>query len=251
MQTATVRKHYTTDDVQKAIDAVKCGSHSLRQAEKDYGVPRATIDRKMKGGPLDQQTNSPGIIPYLNLEEESSIAVWAIECSKRGQPRTPLDIRFAAKRILENVPRKTPFTHNIPSHHWYRDFQKRNPIVKSRKPEALSSASANVSEGDLRKWWFNIDLYLKENGYINIVQDASRIFNTDESMFLFNPKPVKVLVERTSKTSYMSQRGGNKTGVTVLHTVSNFYLSSNQIFLIKYMFNYNRFRQMDLTLNHL
>lgn len=152
--------------------------------------------------------------------EEASITDWAIKCSSRGQPRTPLDIRFAAKAIIEKFPRKSVFKDNLPSHTWYQSFLRRNSSLKARKPEALSASSANVSEEDLKGWWTNIDQYLEENNLKHIMNCPERIANCDESMFEFNPKPGKVLVEKSSKNSYMSQMSGNKTGCTVLHTVS-------------------------------
>lgn len=197
---------------------MKSGTHSLRQAERDFNVPRSTICRKLNDE--NPQKHRKGKIPFLNKEEENSIAKWAIKCSQRGYPRTSQDIRLAAQRILVKFPRKTPFKNNLPSYDWFKSFLNRNTSVKVRKPEALSTASTNVTEADIRKWWNTIDHYLKQNNLIEIMTDSSRIANCDESFFEFNPKPGKVLVERESKNSYLSQNGGNKVGCTVLHTVS-------------------------------
>lgn len=226
-----IRKNYSTKDIVNAVNAVKCGSHSEREAAKAFGVPRSTIHRKIND---DNPTRlQPGNNPFLNPEEERSIANWAIDCSRRGHPRTPTDIRFAAKNILDHFPRKNPFKDNLPSYNWYTKFLKRNPSVKPRKPEALSTASTNISEADIRKWWNNIDSYLKINGYDDIIKNPSRVGNCDESMFEFNPKPGKVLVERESKNSYLAQNGGNKVGCTVLHTVSvscHYFMQNNTNF---------------------
>lgn len=201
-----------------AINAVKEGTLSLRKASKQFGVPAATIYAKIKTNVVKK--NRKGPTPYLTEMEERSIVDWIIECSKRGHPRTSIDIRFAAKEILVKFPRENPFKNNVPSYDWYKNFIKRHPDIKIRKPEALSVASSHISDQDLRGWWLQIDKYLKDNSLIDILQDPSRIANCDETKFDFNANPGKVVVEKLSRNSYFAQSGGNKKGITVLHTVS-------------------------------
>uniref|UniRef100_A0A336MIV7 CSON001214 protein n=1 Tax=Culicoides sonorensis TaxID=179676 RepID=A0A336MIV7_CULSO len=205
------------EDLNKAILSVTSGEKSIRQAAKHYGIPKSTLFDKVKGNIPKKLRNGP--VGTITQEEESSIVDWVINCSKRGQPRTPTDIRFAVKSIIDQFPRDNPFKNNLPSHNWYKRFVQRNPRIKPRKPEALSSSSANVTEADLKGWWANINQYLEENRLIHIMKHPERIANCDESMFEFNAKPGKVLVEKDSKNSYMAQISGNKTGCTVLHTV--------------------------------
>lgn len=202
----------------KAINAVKSEKISIRSASKRFGVPPSTLYAKVKGD-IDKKKRR-GPTPFLTQKEERSIVDWIIECSKRGQPRTPIDVRFAAKGILDKFPRPTPFKDNIPSHHWYLQFVKRHHTIKARKPEALSVASSHISEQDLRGWWNQINNYFQESSLLALFNDRNRIANCDESMFQFNCNPGKVLVEKSSKNSYLAQVGGNKTGCTVLHTVS-------------------------------
>lgn len=209
---------YTEIDLQKAIDAVQSGGFSLRQAQKEFKVPKSTLSTKI--GTNIGEKRRPGPSSVLTKEEESSIATWALQCSERGQPRTPLDIRFAAQTILKKFPRAQTFKNDLPSKKWYNCFMKRNPVLKVRKPEPLSSASANVAVQDLRGWWKTIDNYLENQQLKHVLNDPSRIANCDETLFEFNVKPGKVIVEKQSKNSYLAQKSGNKTGITVMHTVS-------------------------------
>lgn len=217
-QTRRSKTPYSNEDVAKAVAAVKSGEKSYRDASKQFGVPTTTLFSKLKGYVFEKLR--PGPTPYMTSTEETSIEEWIVNCSKRGHPRTPLDIRFAVKRILDEFPRSNPFTDNLPSYSWYRSFLRRHPNIKSRKPEALSVASANITENDLKGWWKENDKYFKENNLIGIFTDPRRIANCDESRFEFNACPGKVLVEKESKNSYMTQSGGNKSGCTVMHTVS-------------------------------
>lgn len=222
------KPQYPQDDLKSAVESVKSGLNSLRKAQKIYNVPRSTLFSKLKGDVVIEK-HRPGPKATLSKEEESVISDWAIKCSARGHPRTPNDIRFAAKTILDEFPRKNKLKENLPSYKWYLNFLKRNPVLKSRKPEALSGASANVSENDLRNWWSGINQYMDNNNFLDIINDPTRVANCDESMFEFNPKPTKVIVEKTSKNSYFSQISGNKTGCTVLHTVSRVALFTSKM----------------------
>lgn len=146
-----------------------------------------------------------GPSPFLNELEERSIVDWIIECSKRGHPRSSIDIRFAAKEILKRFPRKNPFKDNLPSYDWYKNFIKRHPDIKIRKPELLYLASSPMSEQDLRDSWLQMDMYFKDTLLIDILQDPSRVASCDETKFNFFANP---------------RVGGNKTAINVLHTVS-------------------------------
>ncbi|KAJ8937929.1 hypothetical protein NQ318_005536 [Aromia moschata] len=103
------------------------------------------------------------------------------------------DLQASVKAFLDGNPRPTPFKNNNPGRHWYRAFLKRHPNLAKRTPEAVSKASSNVSEKDIRKWFCNIEQYLKEKQYFDIHKDPTRVFNGDETCFLLCPKEDKVI----------------------------------------------------------
>ena len=63
------KKKYSEEVLQEAVDAVKCGHLSYRQAQEQYGVPRATIRDHISG----QHNGSIGHPSELNPEEETMI----------------------------------------------------------------------------------------------------------------------------------------------------------------------------------
>lgn len=76
----------------------------------------------------------------------------------------------------------------MPGDGWFKAFLRRHPVLSQRASEAVTSASANVSERDIRSWFKNIEDYLKIEGYLDIFKDSSRVFNGDETCFMLCPK---------------------------------------------------------------
>jgi hypothetical protein len=57
-----------------------------------------------------------------------------------------------------------------------------------RRPEKVTSASANVSESDLRGWFEKVSSYLAENNLSNVLDCPERIFNADETSISLDPE---------------------------------------------------------------
>ena len=59
---AKKRKKYEENEIQKAIDAIKCGL-SVRKAEKKYNIPKSVLSRYMKKTNMKPKSN------ILNFDE--------------------------------------------------------------------------------------------------------------------------------------------------------------------------------------
>lgn len=212
----TYSKKYTEDDLQKALKAVANGV-GIREAAKRYKVPRATLQFRRSH---KFTKTSLGPCPYLTFEEENLLVEWLIESSKRGFPRRKYDLQLSVKSFLDKVPRDNPFKDNFPSDGWNKAFLKRHPDISIRTPEGVSSSSSKVSEKDIRKWFENIKTYLVSKGFDNILNDPSRIFNSDETGFNLCPKNSTVLAPRGSKNVYEVEHASPKQNITVLFTFS-------------------------------
>jgi hypothetical protein len=82
----------------------------------------------------------------------------------------------------------------------------------------VTKASANVSENDLRKWFTNIESYLREEGYLEILKDSSRVFNGGETCFLLRPKRNKVLAPKGTRNVYEVDIGHAKPSLAAMFT---------------------------------
>lgn len=89
-----------------------------------------------------------------------------------------------------------------------------------RTPEAVTAASSNVSENDIKKWFADIEQYLRSKDYFSILEDSSRVYNGDETCFLFCPKLGKVIAPKAAKNIYEVDRGQAKQNLTVMFSFS-------------------------------
>jgi len=76
---------------------------------------------------------------------------------------------------------------------------RRHPLISVRTSEHVTSASACISETDIKKWFSEVHLYLVENGLNEILEDSTRVFNGDETGFSLCPKNKTVLAPRGVK----------------------------------------------------
>ena len=65
----------------------------------------------------------------------------------------------------------------------------RHPLISIRTSEHVTTASACVSEKDIKKWFSDIHQYLVDEKLDDILQDPTRLFNGDETGFSLCPKP--------------------------------------------------------------
>lgn len=108
----------------------------------------------------------------------------------------------------------------IVGRHWLEGFLRRHRDVSIRTPEAISKASANVSESDIRNWHAQVGLYIRDNGLEDIVEDSSRILSGDETGMPMNVTAQKVLAERGSQNVSIIEPRNAKQTTTVLFTFS-------------------------------
>jgi len=62
-------------------------------------------------------------------------------------------------------------------------FLRRHPEIVERTSEAVTTASSCVSEQNIRKWFDEVQEYIRENNLEEVMNDPSRIFNGDETGF--------------------------------------------------------------------
>ena len=88
---------YTENALQSAILEVSSGT-PLREAARHWGVPRTTLQNRLKG----HTSRSIAYEPYQRLaqEQERSLAHWAFAQAVLGSPPTHAQLRGMAQRIL-------------------------------------------------------------------------------------------------------------------------------------------------------
>ncbi len=101
---------------------------------------------------------------------------------------------------------------------WFSLFCKRHNIT-FRTPQTLVKSRV-VKKQSIKNWFQEIKLYLTENNLLSILEDGSRVFNSDESGFYLCPKGEKVLCQKGEKHVYSISGNDEKTNLTVLVTAN-------------------------------
>ncbi|KAI4455538.1 hypothetical protein MML48_9g00007544 [Holotrichia oblita] len=187
-------KKYTENDIQKALEEIKIGK-PLRVVSRQCKIARATLQFR-KSQNYVKPTFGPN--PILSNDEEKILVNWIFENYKRGFPRRKDDVQESVKEFLDQRPRQNPFVNNCPGETWYLAFRRRNPEVTERTSEAVTAASANVSE--------------------EILDDPTRVMNADETCFHLCPKNNKVLAPRGARNVYEVEHASSKATLIVMFT---------------------------------
>nr|CAH7742610.1 unnamed protein product [Callosobruchus chinensis] len=202
--------------LENALEAVAKGM-SKKTAAKRFGIPRSTIQYR-----LSDKFKSPGYGPptVLTNKEEEILIKWIFECHRKGFPRRIDDVQASVQQLIKKDRRETPFKDGRPGKGWYKAFLRRHPEIVERTTEAVTAASAPISEKDIRKWFEFIESYHIEENYRQILNDASRVYNGDETNFLLCPKNKKVLAPKGSKNVLEVDHGTAKASLTVMFSFS-------------------------------
>lgn len=99
---------------------------SLRRAAKKYGIPKYTLEFKLKN-PGHKDTCGP--LPILTTQEELELVKWIEELANRGFPRKKEDIFNSVQKFLMENPRPNPFKNNRPGECW----KVRKMLMKRKK----------------------------------------------------------------------------------------------------------------------
>ncbi|XP_072376192.1 uncharacterized protein, partial [Diabrotica undecimpunctata] len=143
---------------------------------------------------------------------------WIEDLATKEFPRKREEILNSVQTFLTENPRPNPFKNNRPGDSWLKAFLKSHPTTVQRTSEAVSSASACVSEADIRKWFKDINSYLVSKNLI--INDPSRIYNGDESGFQICPETGKVFARKGAKNVYSVEKGSSKESITVMFSFS-------------------------------
>lgn len=204
---------YTEADMDAAIQECRRGVPTSTAAKK-FGVPRVTLLNKVKGKtPIKRKM---GRTCYLTEETETMLVQWAKLMVKQGFPIGKDNLQDSVKKIVDDLNINAPFKGGRPGKKWYSSFLKRHPDLIARQPQNLTASRALVTTHQLKNWFEEVNTYLRDNNYKDILNEPQRVFNMDETAFFLNPKGNKVLAAKGEKSVYQQVNSDEKECYTVL-----------------------------------
>lgn len=207
------RFRWSAETMNDAVQAVANGSISQRQASRQYGVPRATLQKMLNG-----KTHigvRPGKKPLFGAELETKLVDYA------GN-RATLGIGFGKRQFLDYAGQlakkhKIKLKHSKPSDKWWRLMKKRNAQLRLRRPEGTAAVRHMCMDRDkVSKYFFALHELLKKR---ELLDKPSSIWNMDETGLQLQHASRSVVARKG--TRYLQSRtSGNKETITVIACVS-------------------------------
>lgn len=206
---------YKEDALVKALNDIRGNVCSVRAASVKYGVPRTTLHDRLSGR-IAEGPRKMGPETVLSNAEEIRLVQWCIDLAKCGFPKKKDDLLNTVQNILKEDGRKNPFKDDRPGKKWYQSFLRRHPELSCRIAESVTKGRAIVTEELIRKWFRDLQDYLKEVGAESILEDPNRVFNGDETSFSLSPKTGTVIAPKGWRNVYSTHLGNEKETITVL-----------------------------------
>ena len=210
---AKKRVKCTLEQMARAIEAVRSGNLSKKAAAKAYAVPRTTLLDKLAGR-VPKPATPPGWKPTLTCAEEANLVRYAKLMFEIGYPLTKREFLKEVKHILDIDGRETPFKNNLPGHHWFELFRKRNPEMTMRTPMGLGQERAKINIDMISSWFDGVINYLVKEvpDHDRLLKNPRRIFNADESGFPLCAKSNRVMAPKCLPSCYKHKAANHSYG---------------------------------------
>lgn len=206
---------YSEEALSSALSDIRGNVRSIREACRQYGVPRSTIQDRLSGR-VAEQRRKVGPDPIFGLDGEQKIVDWIIELAKAGIPINKYDLLDTVAELAKELGIDHRFPGGKHGIRWYLSFLKRHPNISVREPEGINKAREAIKESSIRKWFADLHAFLVERNALDILDDPNRILNADETGVSLFPKSGKVLAPKGYKNVYVVKKGNEKENITVL-----------------------------------
>ena len=119
---AGTKNHWTTDQLDKAKEAVKSGQLNTNQAAEMYRIPYSTLRDHLKGNSKKRYRGPPTV---LSFEEEKEISTSCQVLQQFGFPLNIDTVSIIVRDYLKDHKRANPFKNALPGYDWGEGFLRR------------------------------------------------------------------------------------------------------------------------------
>lgn len=138
---------WSSDDLGRALSALRNGDMGLNAAARAYGVPKATLKRHHASTNkiANDDLKVAGRPPDLPQELEEELVEHALRMDQLLYGLSAMDLRKLAYQIAEQsgIPHRFSRQKQRAGKKWFWKFIKRHPEISLRRPEATSMQRAN------------------------------------------------------------------------------------------------------------
>ncbi|RHX98541.1 hypothetical protein DYB36_007030 [Aphanomyces astaci] len=144
------RKQYDQAAMEAAIEACDNGS-SISAAAKLHHVPRTSLLRHLDQRRNDEPPQRPGPKPRVPPEVEKDLFIWIAKMQTKGRPPTQAYIVNKVNQLAKKLKRPAV------SRHWYKNFQKRQPLLTTRMAQTINRSRNAVTSTNIEEFFTNLE----------------------------------------------------------------------------------------------
>jgi len=184
-----------------AVDDVRCARLGYLAASKQYGVPKSTLERRVK----NKNKVATGVTKTLGSKKrvfsddmEYELVQYILRMEELFFGLTIMDLRRMAFELAERNGIACPFNvaKGLAGEDWVRSFLSRHPSLSVRTPEATSAARARGFNRVSVQDFFTLLESIHDKSHF----DPTRVFNVDETgLTTVQGKPSKIVAMRGRK----------------------------------------------------
>jgi hypothetical protein len=198
---------YTEADIQKALSAITNGM-SQKKAGLEYGVPRSTLQNRIKGHISRAEAHEPQ--QRLSTVQEEQLAKWVLVQESLGLAPTHSQIRAFAGRIVYAKGDATPL-----GKRWMAGFLRRNPVLKTKRQLRIDSGRVNGATTEvIKKWWPRLTI-----PEVKVIKAENR-WNMDEAGIMEGVGDNGVVVGSSESRSVQKKTPGSRAWTSFIECIS-------------------------------
>lgn len=209
-----VRGNWSEECLQSAMTAVKNENMTVYKAAILYGIPRKTLERRLKKNNNKKGPMGPSSI--FGSENEKKIVSHIKAMQASGFPLTIDDLRRIAFQFAEqlNITHRFNKATEKAGYDWVQLFMSRNPDVTLRKSEGVSFArSGAMNKPEVDAYFKLLEKVLSDN---ELLDRPGSVFNMDETGMQLNNRPGHVLAAKGTKAVSMATSTEKGETITVI-----------------------------------
>uniref|UniRef100_A0A336M092 CSON009423 protein n=1 Tax=Culicoides sonorensis TaxID=179676 RepID=A0A336M092_CULSO len=183
-------QNYSTQELEKAVTAVKNGKMSQRKAALMYGIPRSTIQNWMKSN-VKLKTGGQTVLSY---ETEQELVGIIQVTSDWGYPLESIEVRKLVQSYCNaNKLNIRQFKENLPGINWFRNFLRRHKdLLSLKKAQNIKRSRAEISPISIHEYFDR----LRDN-LAGVT--PNNILNYDETNISDDPGATKIVARKNGK----------------------------------------------------
>ena len=172
-------KVYDKSKLQAAIRAVLRGK-SLSKVSATFGIPKTTLYDHTKER-LVNSFKRPGVDPSMTAEKEQTLINYLKFMADKGQPLTKSVLKRFVVGIIRRSGRPTKIDlQKGPSNKWVRNFFKKHPGLKLRRPDRADTGRLQVTQEQVENYFKLLGDTLDS---LELNDYPERVYNCDETGF--------------------------------------------------------------------